>query len=91
LLSSEQKRIEFICSFPVFQKDENDFGDLREKSAFDKMPSEEGYERRIVIEYNHKLLCRIAAGNDHRQRIEFYEEMPMSEVWEQIALNLAVS
>jgi len=94
LLASEQRRIQWICGFPVFnpKKDVNDeYGQIRKLSAFELMPDEKRYKKKIAIEYNHKVLCRIAAGGDYHLRQEFYEELPASEVWEQIALNMAVN
>jgi hypothetical protein len=45
------------------------------------------YTKNDVIEYNHKLICSMAAGGDFDLQNKFYEDTAMSGVWEHLMLG----
>jgi hypothetical protein len=93
LLNSEQRRIDWILEFPVFhvKKDSEVDEEISQWNAFNLMPDGDRYKRRVVIEYNHKVLCRIAAGDNYDLFKALYENERASEVWEQIAMKKAIA
>ncbi len=54
------------------------------------IPNIEEYPGKIAMEYYYKMLCKMAADSQVEAK-RLYMEEPLSNVWEIIAMNMAVA
>lgn len=94
---SENRKVEFILDFPVFNQGESEEQKKAKKkkkshwNAFNLVPDTETYGAVTGTKYSHKILCEFAANGDYALFHRLYNDTPVSEVWEYLALRKAVN
>jgi hypothetical protein len=90
-IKCDDGKIKFIRKFKAFHvKIKGEKEGKSRWNAWNLIPSLEEYPDRIAMEYYYKMLCKMAADSQTEAK-RIYMEEPLSNVWEMIAMNMAVS
>lgn len=77
--------------YPVFQLNRNNKEEKKPWDKFNVVPNRRLHGDLKGIEYEHKVLCRIAGNGTIDDFRRLYENTALSDVYEIIALNQAMN